>query len=261
MKEGFITRARREFRLQVLSRIVRMNAKGIPNFADSSSECSSSIAREMMSVFDGSTGEGMVKPQEAGRIFEELCLAFIRDCSVKTAHLRPGKWAYDRNLNIARFEQYKHLVDVESLMSQYPELAVVLGGNYIIKPDIVISREPEEDEEINRSESIVDSLSANRTLLRKANGSGPILHASISCKWTLRSDRSQNSRTEALNLIRNRKGPLPHIVVVTAEPMPSRIASIALGTVKSILVCKLAFGHFHAAAPASVFFSEESRLS
>jgi len=31
--------------------------------------------------------------------------------------------------------------------------------------------------------------------------------------------------------------------------------------VKSILVCKLAFGHFHAAAPASVFFSEESRLS
>ena len=46
----------------------------------------------------------------------------------------------------------------------------------------------------------------------------------------MRSDRAQNSRTEALNLIRNRKGHLPHIVVVTAEPMPSRLASIALGT-------------------------------
>jgi Flp pilus assembly CpaE family ATPase len=33
-----------------------------------------------------------------------------------------------------------------------------------------------------------------------------------------------------LNLVRNRKGPLPHIVVVTAEPTPSRLASIALGT-------------------------------
>lgn len=33
-----------------------------------------------------------------------------------------------------------------------------------------------------------------------------------------------------MNLIRNRKGHLPHIVAVTAEPMPSRIASIALGT-------------------------------
>ena len=57
-----------------------------------------------------------------------------------------------------------------------------------------------------------------------------MLHASISSKWTIRSDRAQNSRTEALNLIRNRKGRLPHIVVVTAEPLPSRLASIALGT-------------------------------
>lgn len=46
----------------------------------------------------------------------------------------------------------------------------------------------------------------------------------------MRSDRAQNSRTEALNLIRNRKGNLPHIVVVTGEPMPARIASLALGT-------------------------------
>ena len=56
------------------------------------------------------------------------------------------------------------------------------------------------------------------------------MHASISCKWTIRSDRSQNTRTEALNLIRNRKGNLPHIVAVTAEPLPMRIASLALGT-------------------------------
>lgn len=46
----------------------------------------------------------------------------------------------------------------------------------------------------------------------------------------MRSDRAQNSRTEALNLIRNRKGSLPHIVVVTGEPAPSRLASLAMGT-------------------------------
>ena len=49
-------------------------------------------------------------------------------------------------------------------------------------------------------------------------------------KTSERSDRAQNSRTEALNLIRNRKGNLPHIVVVTGEPAPSRLASLALGT-------------------------------
>jgi hypothetical protein len=56
------------------------------------------------------------------------------------------------------------------------------------------------------------------------------LHASISCKWTIRSDRSQNARTEGLNLIRNRKGHTPHIAVITGEPMPTRIASLAMGT-------------------------------
>ena len=44
------------------------------------------------------------------------------------------------------------------------------------------------------------------------------------------SDRAQNTRTEALNLIRNRKGPFPHVVAVTAEPTPHRLASLALGT-------------------------------
>ena len=57
-----------------------------------------------------------------------------------------------------------------------------------------------------------------------------ILHASISCKWTMRSDRAQNIRTEGLNLIRNRKGQTPHIAAVTAEPLPTRLASLALGT-------------------------------
>ena len=66
--------------------------------------------------------------------------------------------------------------------------------------------------------------------LRSKNSGLPILHASISAKWTMRSDRAQNSRTEALNLIRNRKGSLPHIVVVTGEPMPARISSLAMGT-------------------------------
>ena len=66
--------------------------------------------------------------------------------------------------------------------------------------------------------------------IRKSNGGKPLLHASVSAKFTMRSDRAQNSRTEALNLIRNRKGHLPHIVVVTAEPMPNRLASLALGT-------------------------------
>jgi hypothetical protein len=94
----------------------------------------------------------------------------------------------------------------------------------------LIVRQPESDEAINATQMIVDSTVALRSGLRLRNNSLPLLHASISCKWTLRSDRAQNARSEALNLIRNRKGRVPHIVVVTGEPLPSRLASLALGT-------------------------------
>ena len=83
---------------------------------------------------------------------------------------------------------------------------------------------------MNAGRVYVDDAVCSLAALRKRNGGKPILHASISAKWTMRSDRAQNSRTEALNLIRNRKGHLPHIVVVTGEPLPSRLASLALGT-------------------------------
>lgn len=91
-------------------------------------------------------------------------------------------------------------------------------------------RETEEDEVINNPALLVDDTVTRLASLRKKNGGLSLLHASISCKWTIRSDRAQNARSEALNLVRNRKGRLPHIVVVTAEPTPSRLASIALGT-------------------------------
>ena len=101
----------------------------------------------------------------------------------------------------------------------------------------MISRKPILDADINKCGQIVgpDEPIASHTPLRLRNSPNPdlarpLLLASISCKWTLRSDRAQNPRTEALNLIRNRKGQVPHIAVVTAEPLPTRIASIAMGT-------------------------------
>jgi hypothetical protein len=110
------------------------------------------------------------------------------------------------------------------------ELAAALGSDYTITPDIVVVRDTEDDSAINAPAFLVDDNVTTLASLRKKNGGLPLLHASISCKWTIRSDRAQNARSEALNLVRNRKGRLPHVVVVTAEPTPSRLASIALGT-------------------------------
>jgi hypothetical protein len=122
------------------------------------------------------------------------------------------------------------LADVEQAARDNPELRIVLGRDYNIASDIIISRTPETDAFINAPGEIVDDRTALMAVLRASNGGSALLHACVSCKWTMRSDRAQNARSEALNLIRNRKGHLPHIVVVTGEPLPTRLASLALGT-------------------------------
>ncbi|MDY3783180.1 MAG: NgoMIV family type II restriction endonuclease [Candidatus Cryptobacteroides sp.] len=134
------------------------------------------------------------------------------------------------SLGLSSFEQYAHLEELDKCIEESPRLATILGNDYFVKPDIIVYRDTLEDVEINTVGEIVDDRSSLLTSLRARNGGKYLLHADISAKWTMRSDRSQNTRTEALNLIRNRKGHLPHIVCVTAEPQPSRLASIALGT-------------------------------
>ena len=157
------------------------------------------------------------------------------DTFPKLQHLRPGDWTVMNlgNQNAIKtwdFSQYEHLAYLSKLMNENRQLSTMLGNDYMVAPDIVIYREPERDDVINSNALIVDDSVCHLTDMRKENGGLPILHASISAKWTMRSDRAQNSRTEALGLIRNRKGRLPHIVVVTGEPMPARLASLALGT-------------------------------
>ena len=117
---------------------------------------------------------------------------------------------------------------VSERVREDPKLIASLGHGYSIRPDVVIARMPEPDEAINREAVIVGEGEAELTSIRRANHEKPLLHASISCKLTLRSDRAQNARTEALTFIRDRNGRTPHIVLVTAEPVPSRLATIAL---------------------------------
>ena len=150
-------------------------------------------------------------------------------------HLRPGSWHIAKlgnhnAIKTSSFSQYEHLDYLLKLTEADAKLAASIGNDYMVAPDVVIYRDTLTDEEINESHCLVDDSVAKLTDIRKSSSPLPVLHASISAKWTMRSDRAQNSRTEALGLIRNRKGRLPHIVVVTGEPMPNRIASLAMGT-------------------------------
>ncbi len=227
---AFFAEARREFHSSLLDGILTVDANGVPSNADKGSVLSRKIASAVLERLGVSRTALKLPGQTAGSNFEETCVNFVRACFEKTGHLRPGDFFIQKGGLIASFDQYSHLDDLEALASKYPEMATALGADYLIKPDLVIGRRPETDEAINVAGKLVDEDVARLTTIRLANQDQPILHASISCTWTLRSDRAQNARSEGLNLVRNRKGRLPHISVVTAEPMPSRIASLALGT-------------------------------
>jgi hypothetical protein len=229
---------RREYHKQICEKIIRITRSkkcgDYPNFCDGSSKASVKIAYGILEQLKYVPAGEPVFEQTVGDLFEAATKEFLSKAFALLQHVRPGNWIYStEQTDISRFDQYEHLAYLAKLITTDKTLAPALGGDYIVTPDIIVARIPITDAEINQKGAIINEGEvANLTPLRMINREPgfPILHASISCKWTIRSDRSQNTRTEALNLIRNRKGNLPHVVAVTAEPLPTRIASLALGT-------------------------------
>lgn len=227
--------ARRSFHISLLNKVLTSDSRGIPANADKDSAASVAIARGILDRLGPETVGARLAGQTSGNKFEEICKSFVELTFHQLGHLRPGTWGIklvgSRNRSeIARYEQYEHLIALEIAAKNDRNLAAALGSDYTITPDIVVFRETEDDNDLNAGNTLVNDIVATRASLRKSYNPAPLLHASISCKWTIRSDRVQNARSEALNLIRNRKGHLPHIVALVGEPLPSRIASIALGT-------------------------------
>lgn len=233
--ESLIAQERKRYHESLLREgVLTIDKNGIPSNADKSSKLSVSIAlgianRLMAETHDKSVG------QTSGAKFEQLNMEFLTNTFPQLQNLRPGVWHITKlgnrnSMKTSSFAQYEHLDYLNRLTAYDRKLAASMGNDYMVAPDVVVYRDTVSDDEINEDQVFVDDTVCTMADLRKRNGGLPILHASVSAKWTMRSDRAQNSRTEALNLIRNRKGNLPHIVVVTGEPMPARIASLALGT-------------------------------
>jgi hypothetical protein len=93
-----------------------------------------------------------------------------------------------------------------------------LGRGHLIQPDVIVFR--------SRPMTFARIHDHNFEAFQVSQ---PQLFACISGKATIRSDRSQSSRYEGNALVRWRRGRPPHIVVVTAEPFPSRLGSLAWG--------------------------------
>lgn len=239
---ALITAARRAFHQALVDSgtlsftyVKKVNSLVASN-ADGSQRFSRETALAIAQALGATETDAKLDGQRAGKNFEQAVQQFLTMTFPHLGRVRPGTWKVENvggsrgEYHLGRYEPYRHLVALAEAVERDPTLVTALGNSYDISPDVLIVREPESDDSINADGLIVDDTTARHTPLRAANQGAGIVHAVVSCKWTLRSDRAQNARSEALNIIRNRKGRTPHIVVVTGEPSPSRISSLALGT-------------------------------
>lgn len=190
----------------------------VPNNADSDSNTSKLLAKHVLEALG--VEPDVVLPDTPDSLGPALEHAVCDHLRTTLPAVSPEQtWHVDHKKKVADFAQYEHLDRVAAAVRENATLRVDLGRDYLIKPDVTVG--------ITRP--------ATEIAIR------PHLHAAVSCKWTIRSDRVQNVRHEFLQMIRHRRGRLPHLVVVTAEPMPSRIASIARGTGEADAIYHIAF--------------------
>ncbi|MGQ0623122.1 MAG: NgoMIV family type II restriction endonuclease [Sporichthyaceae bacterium] len=165
-----------------------------------------------------------LKVSSAGSALEN---GIREDVKAALAHLDDSRrWLIQRGGDVSRYAQFEHLKTLQALFDEYPTLRATLGRDYQVATDVYVGVAHPEDTEAS-----------------------PFLHAAISSKWTIRSDRVQNVRHEFATLVRNRRGRLPHLVLVTAEPLPSRLISIARGTGEVDAVYHLLYDELANAVP------------
>lgn len=207
----------------VIALLGRRVPGGNPNNSDAGGKSSIAIAEALLEELQ--IGSAVVAAPDPGPALEREVGAWLLACLHGLAPAREWEWGSTR---IDAFSQYRHLRQVEDLVREHPTLRAEIGVDYLVSPDVTIGFPVPGDE-------------------------APFLHACVSCKWTLRSDRAQNVRHEAVILTRHRRGRQPHIVAVTAEPLPSRLASLARGTGEIDALYHVALPHLTAAVHGSGF--------
>lgn len=169
---------------------------GVASNADTSSRGSKAIAKRVVDILVEEQQHKInmvekISGQTLGKQFEMLTMEFLQATFPNLQNLYPGKWSIlqlgnNNKLKTSDFEQYEHLAYLSALTAENAQLAAALGNDYLVAPDVVVYRELFEDDEINQNQCIVDNDVSKMADIRKVNGGKPLLHASVSAKYTMR---------------------------------------------------------------------------
>lgn len=134
---GKIKVLRKEYHVRICNELLAKK-NGTVNIADVSSPASKQIALELADILGGANCTSPPSGQEAGRVFTEITLEFLKKAFDVLKYLRPGEWEFRLdNTHISNFDQYKHLSIINELARDNKVLASSLGTDYLVKPDEV----------------------------------------------------------------------------------------------------------------------------
>lgn len=151
-------------------------------------------------------GHGEYCSRNVGYEFEEVVKQFIENTLNK---ISDDKWRVSRLKNDKKF-LYEY--------AQYGYLDKQKTDEYIACPDIVVSKKSDVSKWVNAVRKATNnSANVNHK---------PVLISSISCKWSLRTDRAQNNCKEVLDLIEKRHGSVPKIFCVIGDVYPPHLRSV-----------------------------------
>ncbi|MDJ0379644.1 NgoMIV family type II restriction endonuclease [Streptomyces sp. G-G2] len=100
--------------------------------------------------------------------------------------------------------------ELEILEGRRRDLLDLLGEESLLKLDITVSRS---------TPGVTTGQNGPRHLV-----------AGLSLKWTLRTDRAQDCRSQGAKMASLRRGRMPHFATVTMEPRPSMLALLGRGS-------------------------------
>lgn len=188
----------------------------VPSNSDRDSATSVTIARLIFEQILAAIKlrGGSTRPR-SGSTFERVTRSFINDASKNSPFLllrRPESRA--KTQTGFGVDPYPH---GSNLKSRERDVAGPLGTDYVVTPDILVAHR-------------VHTEIPLRLTVKQSRHIQPIPYASIACKWALRRRPEQTARSEAVSPLQTTGPKFRHVAVLTAEPLPSRLAVLALGT-------------------------------
>ena len=83
-------------------------------------------------------------------------MEFLSETFPALQGLRPGRWhiaklGNNSSVKTSDFVQYEHLEYLWQTTRNDAQLAACIGNDYMVAPDVVIYREPEDDASINKA--------------------------------------------------------------------------------------------------------------